>query len=130
MHDDLPEIFEQLKPPVAPPRLRPRVLSAVNSELAKRRKPRWERVLERAAVVLFVVGVGMNVWQFSQPDVITVIHQQQAPPTFARRSGLLDHELEQSLKGRKSMLPGSRDPEASSAEYHRLLAEVSKQPAG
>lgn len=130
MNDDLPEIFDQLKPPAAPPELRSRVLATVNGELANRRKPRWERVLERAAVVLIVVGVGMNVWQVSQPNVITVVREQQAPSSVARRSEMLDRELEQSLKGRKAIRPTSRDPELLNAAYRRLLAEVSKQPAG
>jgi hypothetical protein len=130
MQDDLPEIFEQLKPPAAPPSLRPRVLATVNSELAKRRKPRWERVLERAAVMLVAVGVGLNVWQVSQPDVIAVIREQHASPAVARRSRMFDRELEQSLEGRMAIRSTSRDSEATGAAYRRLLAEVAQQPAG
>lgn len=131
MNKELPEPLNRISLPVAPRELRQRTLAAVNRELAVRRKPRWERVLERAAVVLVVVGVGLNVWQASQPDAMAVIREQQARPAFARTQDLLDRDLEQSLKSRMTIRPTApRDTEGFSAAYRRLLAEVSKQPAG
>lgn len=130
MHEELPEPLNRVSPPAAPRELRQRTLAAVDRELSVRRKPRWERVLERAAVVLVVVGVGLNVWQASQPDAMAVIREQHVSPTVARRSKMLDRELEQSLQGRMAIRSTSRDREAFGAAYRRLLAEVSKQPAG
>ena len=64
MTDDLPEIFDRLKQPSAPPELRPRVLSAVERELIRRKKPRWERALELGVAASLVIGVGWNVLQW------------------------------------------------------------------
>lgn len=131
MHDELPEPLNRISLSVAPCGLRERTLSAVNSELAVRRKPRWERVLELSTAALVVIGIGLNVWQASQPDVIAVIREQQARPAFARKQDQFDRDLDQSLKSRMAIRPTApRDTEGFSAAYRRLLAEVSKQPAG
>jgi hypothetical protein len=67
MNDDLLAELEQqlsqVNPAGAPAQLRAAVLSDVSGEL---RAARWDRRLARAAVVLLVVGVGLNaalVWQ-------------------------------------------------------------------
>jgi cytoskeletal protein RodZ len=130
MNEELPEPLNRVSSTAAPRELRQRTLAAVSRELTIRRKPRWERLLERAAVVLVVIGVGLNVWQASQPDAIAVVREQHASPAVARQSKLHDRELEQSLKGRMAIRPTSRDSEPFGAAYQRLLAEVSKQPAG
>jgi len=131
MNDELPEPLSRIQPLAAPRELRQRTLSAVNRELAVHRKPRWERVLELSAAALVFIGIGLNVWQASQPDVIAVIREQQARPAFARKKDLFDRELEQSLKSRMAIRPTApRDTEGFSAAYRRLLAEVSNQPAG
>lgn len=64
MTDELPEIFDHLKPQPAPPELRPRVLAAVERELIRRKKPRWERALELGVAASLVIGVGWNVLQW------------------------------------------------------------------
>jgi hypothetical protein len=64
MTDELPEIFDRLKPQPAPPELRPRVLAAVERELTRRKKPRWERAFELGVAASLLVGVGLNVWQW------------------------------------------------------------------
>lgn len=131
MNDELPEPLNRISRPSAPGALRQRTLAAITHELTVRRKPRWERVLELSAAALIVIGIGLNVWQASQPDVIAVIREQQARPAFARKKDLFDRELEQSLKSRMAIRPTApRDPEGFSAAYRRLLAEVSNQPAG
>ncbi len=64
MTDELPEIFDALKPPRAMPELRERVLSAVNRELARRRKPAWERAFELGVAACLALGIGLNAWQW------------------------------------------------------------------
>jgi len=64
MTDELPEIFDHVNPQPAPPKLRPRVLTAVERELARRKKPVWERALEVGVAASLVIGVGLNVWQW------------------------------------------------------------------
>ena len=64
MNDELPEIFDRLKQPSAPSELRPRVLSAVERALARRKKPRWERALELGVAASLAIGVGWNVLQW------------------------------------------------------------------
>ncbi len=62
MNDDSLEVIERqltaVLPSGAPPELRGAVLTDVQHEL---RAARWDRRLVRAAVVLLVVGVGLNV---------------------------------------------------------------------
>lgn len=60
MNDELPEPLNRISPPAAPRELRQRTLAAVNRELAIRRKPHWERVLELSVAATFVLGVGLN----------------------------------------------------------------------
>jgi len=64
MTDELPKIFDALKPPPASPELRERVLSAVNRELARRRKPAWERAFELGVAACLTLGIGLNAWQW------------------------------------------------------------------
>lgn len=60
MNDELPEPLNRVPSPTVPRGLRERTLAAVNRELAVRRKPRWERVLELSVAAVFVVGLGLN----------------------------------------------------------------------
>ena len=46
MNDELPDLFGDVAPWPAPAELRSGVLTAVGRELARRRKPRWERMFE------------------------------------------------------------------------------------
>lgn len=64
MTDELPEIFDHLQPPPAPPQLRPLVFAAVERELTRRKKPRWERAFELSVAACLAVGVGWNVLQW------------------------------------------------------------------
>jgi hypothetical protein len=117
MHDDLPEVFEQLKPPAAPAHLRSRVLAAVNSELAKRRKPRWERVLELSVAALLFIGVGLNAWQAYTPS----------SPWYSVPAGtpILAHGSATSSKSQVRAAHSLFDH-----RYARLLVELSENPAG
>jgi hypothetical protein len=64
MNDGLPEIFEQLRVPPAPAELRARVLGAVEQELKRKRRPRWERMFELASAACLLIGIGLTVWQW------------------------------------------------------------------
>jgi hypothetical protein len=125
MHDDLPEIFEQLKPHVAPPELRSRVLASVNSELAKLGKPRWERVLEWSVAASFVLGVGLNVWQFSESSLFAGIRSTN----IATEQVAKDQREGADSDGLTAQRP--RRPRGPFDEdYAKLLAELFEKPAG
>src|SRR5262245_14680257 len=63
MSDELPDVF-QMNPRPAPANLRGRVLAHVERELARRRKPPWERAFELAAAACLAIGVSLSVWQW------------------------------------------------------------------
>jgi hypothetical protein len=119
MQDDLPEIFEQLKPPAAPPSLRPRVLATVNSELAKRRKPRWEQVLELSVAALLFLGIGINAWQ-------------AYAPTSPWNSIRAEHQLIVQGDGSAAKATRQERPAHGLLDHHyaRLLVELSEKTAG
>lgn len=127
MTDELPKIFDELVPPPAPPELRLRVLAAVDREL-KGRKPRWERALELTVAASFVLGVGLNAWQFSTAPLGIPAPRGVA----AQESTSLIEELalaKQSAGGHqtrtKRRVPGPFD-----ARYAELLAELVEKAAG
>jgi hypothetical protein len=125
MNDDLPEIFDQVQPPPAPPHLRARTLAAVNGELAKHRKPRWERVLELSVAASFVLGVGLNVWQFSESSLFggtrsTSIAAEQLA------AGQRDGADSDGLTAQRPHRPRGPFDE----RYAKLLAELIEKPAG
>ncbi len=62
MNDELPDLFGDVAPRPAPAELRSGVLAAVGRELARPRKPRWERMMELAVAASLVLGIGWNVW--------------------------------------------------------------------
>jgi hypothetical protein len=64
MNEDLPDFLQVPSASPAPPELRVRVLSAVERELTRRRKPRWERVLEWSVAASLALGIGLNVWRW------------------------------------------------------------------
>jgi hypothetical protein len=64
MNDDLPEIFEHVHPRPAPARLRREVLSVVERELSRPRKPRWEQAFELGVAASLALGIGLNAWQW------------------------------------------------------------------
>ncbi len=126
MNDELPEIFEQISPPPAPPALRARVLAAVEGELAKRRKPRWERVLELSVAASFVLGVGLNA---------ELLVSGARGLTTLRANRTIDNQRD-TLVADQTQEPG-RDvelayPRAGSfdEDYAKLLARLSEPPAG
>jgi hypothetical protein len=125
MHDDLPEIFEQLKPSGAPAYLRSRVLATVEGELAKRRKPRWERVLELSVAASFLLGVGLNVWQFSESSLFGGTRSTN----FANEqvaTGELDGADSEGRTAQRLRRPRGPFDE----DYAKLLAELIEKPAG
>ncbi len=73
MNDELPEIFEHVRPVAAPTALRGRVLEAVEKELAPRRKPAWERALELGVAACLALGVGLNAWQWQSEGSVAEI---------------------------------------------------------
>ena len=89
MTDELPEIFEHVKPPPAPPELRPRVMAAIERELTRRKKPRWERALELSVAACLAVGVGWNVLQW-RADGRWHERAYPTPPVAAGRQDLVD----------------------------------------
>ncbi len=130
MNDDLPEIFDQIPPRPASPALRARTLGAVETELTKRRKPRWERVLERSVAALLVIGVGLNVgnYYFSN-DVLASLADESPAVVRSREPG--DLQIAEAMSKRMALL---RQPNQRSADWHvdieKLIAELEARPAG
>jgi hypothetical protein len=117
MNDDLPEIFDQIKPPAAPSHLRSRVLAAVNGELAKRRKPRWERVLELSVAASFVLGVGLNLSEF--------LSLWQERYRIASKHDLAASQTSENESQDATWVQGSLH-----RQYANLLTELLREPAG
>jgi hypothetical protein len=128
MTDDLPEIFDRLDTPQPPAELRARVLAAVDRELTRRRKPRWERALELGVAASFVLGVGLNVWQVSAEPLgptpsLAVANEEPA--------SLIEQLAadEQVVDGRGTMTR-RRVPGPFDAQYAELLQELLDTKAG
>jgi hypothetical protein len=134
MNEELPEFFDDLRPRTAPVRLRREVLAAVDRELSRRRKPRWERALELAVAACFLVGVGLTAWQWKSEGPW---QRLGTPPAssggdrYADRPAFGDDRLAEFVNKRLAARPPRRDPLTSFAEgYEKLLQEVTEPPAG
>ena len=126
MNDELPEIFEQITPPPAPPALRPRVLAAVEGELAKRRKPRWERVLELSVAASFVLGVGLNAWDFSRGV------RGFGPLWISGKSQALSEQIAGHEGANEDLhrMPNRFVPGSFDTQYAKYLADLMRKPSG
>jgi hypothetical protein len=136
MTDQLPEIFAGLTPHSAPPELRSRVLVAVERELARRKKPLWERALELSVAACLVLGVGLNVWQWRadadwQQRVFGSPVQSARSQSHDRTLAASDEDVEQLIRNRLVMLAPRRPVQAPLAEeYERLLKELTESNSG
>jgi hypothetical protein len=114
--DDLPEIFDPCTPRPAPAELRARTLSAVDRELARRRKPRWERAFQWAVAASLLVGVGLNVWLWRAGAARPAMH---GAPGLATREPAERDSSTAALRGRRpDLLQYDR--------YQHLLYEFSQ----
>ncbi|REK12347.1 MAG: hypothetical protein DWQ37_12345 [Planctomycetota bacterium] len=130
MNDELPEFFERAKPPAAPAALRARVLSAVERELAPRRKPAWERALEWGVAASLTLGIGMNIWQWQRPGPLAS-HSKPAPNAqWTPRSPLADEQLTDFVNKRLAAQPPRDTQAAFGKHYEEVLREISEHPAG
>lgn len=132
MNDELPEIFERVRPDAAPAELRPRVLSAVAAELKARRKPAWERALEWGVAACLALGIGLNAWQFQmQPRWQRALSPGAEPVQQAQRSPLGDEQLTDFVNKR---LASQRPPLGAwtpiSSDYEKAVREIAERPAG
>jgi len=128
MTNELPEIFDHAKPQPAPPELRPRVLSAVERELARRKKPRWERALEWGVAACLALGVGLNLWQFSSEPLGTAARPAVAakePRSLIEQLAAGEQRDEHRVTMTKRRVPGPFD-----ARYAELLTELVKKSDG
>jgi hypothetical protein len=136
MTDELPEIFDQLAVPPAPPELRERVLSAVNRELTRRRKPLWERAFELSVAASLALGIGLNAWQWRA----SATQPRRGYASFAQSAGLersgghfaaSDAHVDQVIRDRLALLAATREPQAPiSQEYERLVKELAGLGSG
>jgi hypothetical protein len=134
MSDELPEIFERVRPVAAPAELRQRVLSAVEREIRTRRKPAWERALEWGVAACLVLGIGLNAWQWrtGRPWQRALAPAPNAP-LQAESLPLSGQQLaEQQLADLVSKRAQPRRAALApfGAGYEKLLEEISKPPAG
>jgi hypothetical protein len=136
MTDELPEIFDQIKPRPAPRELRGGVLAAVERELASRRKPVWERALEIGVAASLVLGIGLNVWQWrSGASWQQPVDRSSAEFALTRlQTGDVassDADVDQLIHDRLVMLGPRRELQAPiSQQYERLLKELTKPGSG
>lgn len=121
MNEDLPEFFDQIPPQPAPPALRTRVLAAVEGELSNRRKPRWERVLELSVAASFVLGVGLNAWEFAHGPLGSSIYEVESSDLRERLA---------TMKADSVSTPEQTLPESFEAQYARYLARLTGRPLG
>jgi hypothetical protein len=63
MKDSVPRMLRKLTPCPAPAELRGQVLDAVERELNRRKKPRWERMFERSVAASLLIAVGLACWR-------------------------------------------------------------------
>jgi hypothetical protein len=84
MTDERPKFFDRYTPRPAPVALRSQTLAAVDRELARRQKPRWERGFELAVAASLVLGVGLNVWLWRTDETRQMELAQRAPSAAAR----------------------------------------------
>ena len=63
MNDNVPRMLRRLTPRPAPAELRGQVLDAVERELGRRRKPRWEHAFERSVAAFFLIAVALACWR-------------------------------------------------------------------
>jgi hypothetical protein len=131
MNDDLPEMFERVQPRRAPAELRVAVLAAVERELARPGKPRWERAFELAAAACFLVGVGLTAWQANSDNPWQRMAAESAAGSgagYAGRAEFGDERLADFVNKRLAQRPAAR---ASFAEdYQKLLQEIAEASAG
>ncbi len=136
MTDELPEIFDRLKPQPAPTELRPRVLASVERELARRKKPRWERALELGVAACLALGVGLNVMQWqSSANWHERVYGSSIESAGAERHGRAfassDAHVDQLIHDRLVMLGPRRASQTPlSQQYERLLKELTKPGSG
>jgi hypothetical protein len=135
MNDDLPEIFEHVHPRPAPARLRREVLSAVERELSRPRKPRWEQALELSAVACFLLGVGLTAWQWESEGpwqrLAATEPKAASGAWYADRPAFGDDRLADFVNRRLAARPPRHDaPPPFAADYKKLLAELNERPAG
>jgi hypothetical protein len=78
MSEDLPDFLQVPPASPAPPELRARVLTAVERELTRRRKPRWERAIEWGVAASLVLGVGLSVWRWEVDEFPRVVQPRPA----------------------------------------------------
>jgi hypothetical protein len=124
MIEDLPDLFARLERYRAPVQLRSRVLAAVEHELTRGRKPRWERVAQWSVAATFLLGVGLNAWQFTaQPT--PGVPRPTAQQTEAWLEQLASGESTPRDASTRRPVPGPFD-----AHYARLLEKLLKQPSG
>ncbi|MEX0641646.1 MAG: hypothetical protein WD468_03045 [Pirellulales bacterium] len=135
MTDELPEMFDRVTPP-APPALRPRVLAAVDRELAPRGKPVWERAMEIGVAACLVFGIGLNVWQWQsgtdwQQRVNRTSVELAATGGHAGDVASSDAQVDQLIRDRLAMLAPPPEPQAPLLkQYEQLLKELTDHGSG
>lgn len=134
MNDELPEIFDEQRPRPAPPALRTRVLAAVERELTRHKKPRWERALEWGVAACLLVGIGWNAWQWeSQTPWQRVAAPASAAGStrYADRPAFGDERLADFVNKRLAGGRGRHDRAAAFGQaYEKLLQQAAQPSAG
>jgi hypothetical protein len=137
MNDDLPEAFRRLTPLAAPSELRGRVLEAVERELNRPKKPRWERVFERSVAASLLIAAGLACWRTRAEE------QWQArvygPPTVPSAiaevaqavASVTDEQTGRWVQERLSAGSSSRRDDVKSRleTYQRILDELATLPS-
>jgi hypothetical protein len=82
--DEPPEIFARCTPRGAPAALRTRTLAAIDRQLARRRKLRWERAIELSIAASLALGIGLNTWLWRTGESASIGFGERVPSAAAR----------------------------------------------
>ncbi len=138
MNDNVPRMLRKLTPRPAPAELRGAVLGAVDRELNRRNKPRWERMFERSVAACLIIAVGLACWRMraedawqarvygppAVPSAIAEVAKAVASVTDEQTGRWVQERLSAALSSRPDNTAARRD------EIQRILDELHILPPG
>ncbi|MBI3838192.1 MAG: hypothetical protein HY288_09710 [Planctomycetia bacterium] len=137
MNDNVPRMLRKLTPRPAPAALRGQVLDAVERELNRRKKPRWERMFERSVAASLLIAVGLACWRTRADEQwkARVYGPRPVPSSIAEVAqavaSVTDQETGRWVREQLSAAMSSRRDDVKSRleTYQRILDELQTLPS-